>query len=87
MWSSQTLTASSICCESLLVETGSWRKERLFQDELSGSTKIIKEQFEIIFVNHKNLRFKSKNTSVELEMSITGGCYTRQPKQSRWTMI
>lgn len=44
-------------------------------------------QFEIRFVNHMNLLFKSKNTNVELEMSRTGGCYTRQPKQSRWTMF
>lgn len=87
MWSSQTHRASSTCCASLLVETGSWRKERLFQDELSGSTKIIKDSFEIRFVNHTTLRFRSKNTNVELEMSITGGCYTRQPKQSRWTMF
>lgn len=80
VWPSQTHRASSTCCASLLIETGSWRKERwgrsnsLFQDELRASTKIIKDQFEIRFVNHTNLLLKSKNTNVELEIGITGDC-------------
>lgn len=46
----------------------------MFQDELRASTKIIKDQFEIRFVNHTNLLLKSKNTNVELEIGITGDC-------------